>query len=356
MNDPQGDAAVEQYSRANNSRIVLMNKSGVFLARNDRKRQNPIRNPNKKSHDDNVAVIAATQNGAPPNSHYGPPMGNYNPPYLQEPQGPPMGGGPPAPYGTDMPPPGAVPPGAVQYPINPPVMGQDMYPYPPQGYDGQMPVPPNPQHAAAIPSYQPSTKVFLENLPLTATPEDITACLFQYSLNVVQCQMEYDRDPKSSWCYAHINLANSEESSRCVTLAQQSLLEYRGRILTASIDPAYEYSQPPPAMLQAPNMMPNNPVPPAPHDLPIVQGPPHMPPPPLPGNGRGMGGPPMPPDRHFGPNGQHNPHGGPGPGGGGGRGPGPGGNPYGSPNGGPNNHRRGNGRTRYRQKRRHKPY
>jgi hypothetical protein len=113
-------------------------------------------------------------------------------------------------------------------------------------YEGRAPRAPPSQHPP-FQSFQLSTKVVLENLPLTASPDGISACLFQYSMNVLQCSMEYDNDPNANWCYAHVDLANSEESSRCVALAQQSLLEFHGRILAASIDTSF----PPPQVLQA---------------------------------------------------------------------------------------------------------
>jgi hypothetical protein len=57
MNDPNSDAAVKDYAMANQNRVNFLNKSDVFIARNDQKRQNPIQNPTKKSHEDGVKVL-----------------------------------------------------------------------------------------------------------------------------------------------------------------------------------------------------------------------------------------------------------------------------------------------------------
>ena len=240
MKDAHSDAAVENYAKANNNRVVILNKSGVFIARNDRGRQNPIRNPKKNSHDDGLPRSNQRFNNS---QHLSAPQ--YENSYFQDSRRPP----PMVPHGHDD---GS---NHVNY-------APASYPYP-DLYHNQHHVPlpaaaPPPEqysyantnshvffnasvHNAPPPqpnfqSFQPSRMVLLENLPLSATPDDISACLYQYSLNVLSCTIEYDNDPKAGWCYAHIALSNSEESNRCVALAQQSLLEYRGRILTASME------------------------------------------------------------------------------------------------------------------------
>jgi hypothetical protein len=261
MNDPQGDAAIEEYSKANNGRVVVLNKSGVFLARNDRRRQNPIRNPRKNSHDE----------GPPESKSFKAPYAaasNYENSYPQDTRRL----QPPGPYGfndgstyvNSAPAPSAVFPYSHSHSHHVPAAPPEQYSYATTNshvfFDGNVSSAPPPQ-PPYFQSFQLSTKVLLENLPLSATPDDISACLYQYSLNVLSCVMEYDNNPTASWCYAHIDLANSEESSRCVALAQQSLLEYRGRILTASIETNFSVpimQAPPPIMNHPPPSHHNN--------------------------------------------------------------------------------------------------
>jgi hypothetical protein len=236
MNDPNSDAAVKDYVMANQNRVSFLNKSDVFIARNDQKRQNPIRNPTKKSHEDGVKVLKpshftkavqlpahASCRGRDASHH----VDNTCPP---------------APYGVDY---DSRQMNAAQLPVMP-------FPYP-QPYS--MPRPPahqnsyqvsiNPHFNAQVipprmqvPFHQapPSTKILLENLPLVATPHTISAGLHQYSLSVTCCIMEYDPDPKASWCYAHLDMASPDAASRCVWLAENSSLEFQGRMLSASID------------------------------------------------------------------------------------------------------------------------
>jgi hypothetical protein len=268
MNDAQGDAAVGEYAEANNNRVVILNKSGVFLNRNDRGRQNPIRSQSKNSHDEGVPVLNTYRNDS--RSDYAAHSYDNDNAYHQGPGNVPYPGS----YGISMP----VDTHPNANAVHPPPQGlpfSNSYNMPaPAAYSYPVPVPHGvfEGHAPSVapPAYPPfqsfqlSTKVLLENLPLSATPDDISACLYHYSLNVSRCTIEYDNDPKATWCYAHIDLVNPEESSRCVALAQQSLLEYRGRILTASIgnnlySPQYpvpqiappivnhHYHQPPPA-------------------------------------------------------------------------------------------------------------
>ena len=251
MNDSNGDAAVDSFARSNSNRITILNKSGVFIKRNDKKRQNPIRNPKRGG------GMGGPQGGRqysnqPSYDYYGQADAGYygqqNPAYaMGQMPGVAATGYDPSQYSQDY--------SSYQY-ANP---AQYAVPTPQHLQNG----PPQQQMAAyaagataVAPQYAPagaaaaampagypptaSTKVFLENLPLTATPDDICNCLFQYSLHVVLCTMEYDNDPKASWCYAHIEFANPEEATRCIALAQQSLLEYRGRIITASDDSNYQ--------------------------------------------------------------------------------------------------------------------
>jgi hypothetical protein len=242
MADVQGDYAVEEYAKANNNRIVMLDKSGVFLNRNDCKRQNPIRNPLKNSHDEGIPFMPErpvysdydqNTNGLPLSGAYGysgpviaPYQNSHNEyqPLSESHGGPP----PPAPY-------------SAQYAPQPLAC---------KGHPQNLP-PPNPNFR----TLGSSTQVLLENLPLSAAADDIAACLGRYSLNVLQCSLEYDQDPKASWCYAYAELATLEESSRCLALAKQSLLEYRGRILSASFDPHFNFPIYPPP--QAPPVTAN---------------------------------------------------------------------------------------------------
>lgn len=264
MNDPQGDAAVEEYAAAHNNRIHLLNKSGVFLNRNDRRRQNPIRKAGKMSHDDGIMLTNPSNIGSSRPLHHVPASNYYGDSYSQGDGGYPAQETYGVNTGSSYPPPLVAP----HYDSHVPVPPYEQYSYAPNnphfqpdGYISNVP----PPQAPPFQSFQLSTKVLLENLPLTATTEDICVCLSQYSLSVIRCSMEYDQDPKASWCYAHIDFSNSEESSRCVALAQQSLLEYRGRILTASIDNSISS---PATIPQAVAAM-NNQLPPAPyHNVP----------------------------------------------------------------------------------------
>jgi RNA recognition motif-containing protein len=288
MNDRASDAAVEDFSRSNNNRITLLNKSGVFLARHDRNRQNPIRNP-KKPNDDRMPAdrASAHQNSVKQFSHPSHEYHSHEPSWNHAPL---SGVGAPPPaltaphYSQDLRP--AQPREydySYQYAPAPPAPHVQNSPHhvqnspygPPVAYGGgsmQMQSRPPPLHH--VESFPRSTKVFLENLPLTSTPDDICNSLFQYSLHVIQCQMEYDNDPKASWCYCHIEFSSPEEATRCIALAQQSLLEYRGRILTASED---SHFQPPPPVpvSHAPSPPSNYPASIPQYGPPVSNHPPH---------------------------------------------------------------------------------
>ena len=299
MMDVHGDAAVESFAKSNGNRITILNKSGVFLSRDDKKRKNPIRNPkmrvgrgaggggNQPQYNSNQAsydyyghqaqspyMAAPVMPAAPgydPNQpsydYYGQPTATTQ--YSQDPyqyaaqivqqvqQNVPQ---PVQQYQTGPPPPPQM--AAYGNVGGPPAMHAQPLQAPGPGVAVRG-VPAAPASAAQQQAYPrpSSTKVFLENLPLTATQDDICNCLFQYSLRVNLCTMEWDSDPKASWCYAHIEFASPEEATRCIALAQQSLLEYRGRILTASDDSNY---QPPPGAVPPPGAAAAAPYAPAP--------------------------------------------------------------------------------------------
>jgi hypothetical protein len=236
MNDPNSDAAVKDYAMANQNRVNLLNKSDVFIARNDHKRQNPIRNPTKKSHEDGVKVLRPSHftNAAQPPTHAS--VGDRDASY----------------HANNMYPPGAYgvhydsrQTNSAQFPAMPFTFPQPYSMPPPPAHQNSYEVSTDPHFNAQVnpprmqvPLHQapPSTKIILENLPLVATPHTISAGLHQYSLNVTCCIMEYDPDPKASWCYAHLDMASPDAASRCVWLAENSSLEFQGRMLSASID------------------------------------------------------------------------------------------------------------------------
>jgi hypothetical protein len=134
---------------------------------------------------------------------------------------------------------------AAQFPAMPFTCPQPYSMPPPPAHQNSYPVSTNPYCNAQVnhprmqvPFHQtpPPTKILLENLPLVATPRTIYAGLHQYSLRVTGCIMEYDPDPKASWCYAHLDMATPDDASRCVWLAENSSLEFQGRMLSASIE------------------------------------------------------------------------------------------------------------------------
>lgn len=236
MNDPNSDAAVKDYAMANQNRVNFLNKSDVFIARNDQKRQNPMRNPTKKSHEDGVKVLRPSHftTAAQPPTHSS--CRDRDVSYHVD------NAYPPVPYGVHY---DSRQMNAAQFPAMPFAC--------PQPYS--MPLPPAHQNSyqvftsphfiaqvntprMQVPFHQapPSTKILLENLPLVATPHTISEGLHQYSLSVTCCIMEYDPDPKASWCYAHLDMASPDAASRCVWLAENSSLEFQGRMLSASID------------------------------------------------------------------------------------------------------------------------
>jgi hypothetical protein len=245
MNDPNSDAAVKDYATANQNRVTFLNKADVFIARNDQKRQNPIRNPTKKSHEDGVKVLRPSHftKAAQPPAHVS--CRDHDASYHGN------NTYPPVPYGVNYD--SSRQMNAAQFPAMPFTCPQPYSMPPPPAHQNSYQVSTNPHFNAQVnpsrmqvPFHQapPSTNILLENLPLVTTPHTISACLHQYSLGVKGCIMEYDPDPKASWCYAHLDMATPDHASRCVWLAENSSLEFQGRMLSASIDNSLKPNEP----------------------------------------------------------------------------------------------------------------
>ena len=152
------------------------------------------------------------------NSQYGAPVpAQYPPP-------------PPAQY--------AVPAAAATTPI--PVVATAQQPqHQSQPYAPYQTPQPTTATPSAIPPPQPpaahslSTKIAIHHLPPETTPKDVVQLLSKLALSIRRCTMDYDGP---HICFAHVDMTTTQDATRCITLAQQSQLRYKGRTLTASVD------------------------------------------------------------------------------------------------------------------------